>query len=177
MLRFIGFEHSPVNPRQRLPRQTRSGCRVNSIERGHALKVAPTGFCIQPLAIRLDSAAPFDWVVTSQVMIRRPTLRRLSSPRKTEAIKVACMKNAILPWVARGAPHRSPIIGNGFSSCRTGYVGIWSSAAGAVGHHRDRLHLGNDDRQPGGQRCDHKGHQGCQAFQPGQFDDAVCQRM
>ena len=36
-LRLIRFGHSPCTPRQRLPLQRRSGCRVNSNERGHAL--------------------------------------------------------------------------------------------------------------------------------------------
>ena len=33
VLRSIRFGHSPCTPRQRLPLQTRSGCRVNSNER------------------------------------------------------------------------------------------------------------------------------------------------
>ena len=72
------------------------------------LKAAPTGFCIQPLAIRIHSAEKLEPMATAQVAIRWPTLESLSQPKKNRPTKVASRKKAISPSMASGAPNTSP---------------------------------------------------------------------
>ncbi len=72
------------------------------------LKAEPTGFCIQPLAIRIQSAERFEPIATAQVTTRWPTFESLSQPKKKRPTKVASRKNAISPSIASGAPKMSP---------------------------------------------------------------------
>ena len=72
------------------------------------LKAAPTGFCIQPLAIRIHSAEKLEPMATAQVAARWPTLESLSQPKKNSPTKVASRKKAIRPSIASGAPKMSP---------------------------------------------------------------------
>ncbi|CFM62388.1 Uncharacterised protein [Bordetella pertussis] len=72
------------------------------------LNIAPTGFCIQPLAIRIQSAEKLVPNATSQVTTRWPTLDRRFQPKKNRPTKVASRKNAIRPSSASGAPKISP---------------------------------------------------------------------
>ena len=72
------------------------------------LNVAPTGFCIQPLAIRIHTAERFEPMATSQVTMRWPTFDSLPQPKKNRPTKVDSRKNAIRPSMASGAPKMSP---------------------------------------------------------------------
>jgi hypothetical protein len=71
-------------------------------------KRAPTGLCIQPFAIRIQSAEKLAPMPTSQVTTRWPTLESRSHPKKKIPTKVASRKNAIKPSSASGAPKMSP---------------------------------------------------------------------
>ena len=72
------------------------------------LNCAPTGFCIQPLAIRIHSADRLEPIATSQVTARWPSLLMRSQPKKNRPTKVDSRKNAIRPSIASGAPKMSP---------------------------------------------------------------------
>ena len=72
------------------------------------LNAAPTGFCIQPLAIRIHSAEKLEPMATSQVATRCCTLVMRSQPKKNRPTKVASRKKAIRPSIASGAPKMSP---------------------------------------------------------------------
>ena len=72
------------------------------------LNSAPTGFCIQPLAIRIQSAEKFEPRATAQVTSRCLTLDSRSQPKKKRPTRVASMKKAISPSRASGAPKMSP---------------------------------------------------------------------
>jgi hypothetical protein len=72
------------------------------------LKTEPTGFCIQPLAIRIQSAEKLEPSATAQVATRCPTFDSLSQPKKNSPTKVASRKKAISPSIASGAPKMSP---------------------------------------------------------------------
>ncbi len=72
------------------------------------LNSEPTGFCIQPLAMRIHSAERFEPSATSQVTARCCTLERRSQPKKNRPMKVDSRKNAISPSMASGAPKMSP---------------------------------------------------------------------
>ena len=72
------------------------------------LKRAPTGFCIQPLAIRIHSADRLVPSATSQVTTRWPHFDSRSQPKKNRPTKVASRKKAISPSIASGAPKMSP---------------------------------------------------------------------
>ena len=74
----------------------------------NGLNAEPTGFCIQPLAIRIHSADRLEPIATAHVTIRCPTLGSLSQPKKNSPTKVASRKNAISPSIASGAPKMSP---------------------------------------------------------------------
>ncbi|MNE11825.1 hypothetical protein D3C80_1045990 [compost metagenome] len=69
---------------------------------------APTGFCIQPLAIRIHKADKLEPSATSQVTTRCCTLESRSQPKKNRPMKVDSRKNAIRPSMASGAPKMSP---------------------------------------------------------------------
>ena len=72
------------------------------------LNTAPTGFCIQPLAIRIHSADRLVPSAISQVTVRCWTLLSRPQPKKNRPMKVASRKNAIRPSMASGAPKMSP---------------------------------------------------------------------
>ena len=81
---------------------------VTSMRMVSGLKRAPTGCCIQPLAIRIHSADRLEPSATSQVTARWDTLDSLSQPKKKRPMKVASRKKAISPSMASGAPKTSP---------------------------------------------------------------------
>ncbi|MNN83499.1 hypothetical protein D3C81_2005440 [compost metagenome] len=72
------------------------------------LNTAPTGFCIQPLAIRIHSADRLVPNAINQVTVRCCTLDSRPQPKKNRPMKVASRKNAIKPSMASGAPKMSP---------------------------------------------------------------------
>ena len=72
------------------------------------LKAAPTGCCIQPLAMRIHSAERFEPMATAQVVSRCWRGVSLSQPKKNSPTKVASRKKAISPSMASGAPKMSP---------------------------------------------------------------------
>ncbi len=73
-----------------------------------ALKWAPTGNCIQPLAINIHSADRLEPIASAQVAIRCCTLLSRSQAKKNNPMKVASRKKAIRPSIASGAPKMSP---------------------------------------------------------------------
>ena len=81
---------------------------VISIRMVIGLNSAPTGFCIQPLAIRIHMADRFEPIAIRKVTARCWRLVRRSQPKKNRPIKVDSKKNAISPSMARGAPNTSP---------------------------------------------------------------------
>ncbi len=81
---------------------------VISMRMVSGLNTAPTGFCIQPLAIRIHSAEKLVPSAISQVMVRCCTFDSRLQPKKNRPMKVASRKNAISPSIASGAPNTSP---------------------------------------------------------------------
>ncbi|MCY1514512.1 hypothetical protein D9M68_490570 [compost metagenome] len=81
---------------------------VISMRMVSGLKIDPTGFCIQPLAIRIHSAEKLVPKATSQVTARWLTLDIRFQPKKNRPTKVASRKKAISPSSASGAPKMSP---------------------------------------------------------------------
>ncbi len=73
-----------------------------------ALKAAPTGFCIQPLAIRIHSAERLVAKARNHVTTRCVTRETRSQPTKNKPTSVASRKNAISPSIASGVPNTSP---------------------------------------------------------------------
>ena len=72
------------------------------------LNSMPTGYCIHEFATKIhqaDMAAPMP---VSQVEARWNFLPTLFHPKNITATKVASMKNASMPSIARGAPKMSP---------------------------------------------------------------------
>ena len=72
------------------------------------LKCIPTGYCIHALAIRIQRAERVAPMIVSQVEAKWKRLLTLSQPKNITAIKVASIKNARIPSIARGAPKMSP---------------------------------------------------------------------
>ena len=72
------------------------------------LKAEPTGFCIQPLAIRIQSAEKFVPSAISHVTTQWARAESLSQPKKNSPTNVASRKKAIRPSMASGAPNTSP---------------------------------------------------------------------
>ena len=68
----------------------------------------PTGFCIQPLAMRIQSAERLVAVAISTVTARCCVLGSRFQPKKKMPINVDSRKNAISPSMASGAPKTSP---------------------------------------------------------------------
>ena len=68
----------------------------------------PTGCCIQALAIKIQRAERVAPMIVSQVEARWKRLLTLSQPKNITAIKVASIKKANIPSIARGAPKMSP---------------------------------------------------------------------
>ncbi len=56
------------------------------------LNTAPTGCCIQPLAIKIHSAERLEPIATSQVTVRWPSFGRRSQPKKKMPTKVEFQK-------------------------------------------------------------------------------------
>ena len=73
-----------------------------------ALNFAPTGFCIQALAIKIHNAERLLPIAISHVTIKCLTLLILSQPNKNNPTKVDSRKNAINPSIAKGTPKISP---------------------------------------------------------------------
>ena len=72
------------------------------------LNCAPTGCCIQALAMRIHSAERLEPRATRAVTARCPTRESRSQPKKNRPTNVASRKNAIRPSMASGAPKMSP---------------------------------------------------------------------
>ncbi len=72
------------------------------------LNSAPTGFCIQPLAIRIQSALRLVPMAISSVTSKCCVLGNRSQPKKNSPIMVDSRKKAIRPSIASGAPKMSP---------------------------------------------------------------------
>ena len=72
------------------------------------LKANPTGFCIQPLAIRIHRADRLEPSATMTVVSRCMGLDSFSQPKNMTPTKVASRKKAIRPSIASGAPKTSP---------------------------------------------------------------------
>ena len=72
------------------------------------LKTIPTGCCIQPLAMSIQSAERDAPNAVSQVDARWNPLLTLPQPNNITAMKVASMKKAKMPSMASGAPNMSP---------------------------------------------------------------------
>ena len=72
------------------------------------LNFMPIGYCIQPFAMRIQSALKFEPIATSQVEMRWNFLLTLSQPKNITAKNVASIKNASMPSIASGAPKMSP---------------------------------------------------------------------
>ncbi len=72
------------------------------------LKAAPTGFCIQPLAIRIHSAERLVPIAMSSVTSRWRWRDNRSQPKKNRPMKVDSRKNAMSPSIASGVPKMSP---------------------------------------------------------------------
>ncbi len=72
------------------------------------LKRAPSGYCIQALAIRIHSAERLEPSATRQVTMRWPMRDSRSQPKKNSPTKVDSRKNAMSPSIASGAPKISP---------------------------------------------------------------------
>ena len=68
----------------------------------------PTGFCIQPLAMRIHRAERLEPRATMNVTPRCASLESLSQPKNISPTNVASRKNAISPSMASGAPNTSP---------------------------------------------------------------------
>ena len=83
-------------------------CSFEVLRIASKLNSAPTGYCIQPLAIKIHSAEKFEPMATSQVAIRCFTFDILSQPKKNNPTKVDSKKKAIRPSMASGAPKISP---------------------------------------------------------------------
>ena len=81
---------------------------VTSMRIVSGLKAEPTGFCIQPLAIRIQSAEKLVPSAISQVTLICARGDSLSQPKKNSPTKVASRKKAIRPSMAKGAPNTSP---------------------------------------------------------------------
>ena len=81
---------------------------VTSMRMVSTLKRAPTGFCIQALAIRIHSAERLVANASRLVTIRCPSLDSRFQPKKNRPTKVASRKKAISPSIANGAPKMSP---------------------------------------------------------------------
>ncbi|MNR19005.1 hypothetical protein D3C85_1357680 [compost metagenome] len=81
---------------------------TTSIRMVSGLKAEPTGFCIQPLAIRIHRADRLVPRATMKVTNRCPTRGSLSQPKNMRPTKVASRKKAISPSMASGAPKMSP---------------------------------------------------------------------
>ena len=81
---------------------------VSSMRMVTGLNSAPTGFCIQALAIRIHSADRLDPSATRNVTPRCWTFPSRSQPKKNRPTKVDSRKNAIRPSSASGAPKMSP---------------------------------------------------------------------
>ena len=67
-----------------------------------------TGYCIHALAIRIQRAERVAPMIVSQVEAKWKRLLTLSQPKNITVIKVASIKNARIPSIARGAPKMSP---------------------------------------------------------------------
>ena len=72
------------------------------------LKLMPAGYCIHELATRIHQAERVAPVIVSQVEVRWKPLLTFSQPKNMMAMKVASMKKATMPSMARGAPKMSP---------------------------------------------------------------------
>ena len=72
------------------------------------LKRIPAGYCIQALAINIQRADRVAPMIVSQVEAKWKRLLTLSQPKNITAIKVASIKKAKIPSMARGAPKMSP---------------------------------------------------------------------
>ncbi|MCY1371812.1 hypothetical protein D9M69_589770 [compost metagenome] len=72
------------------------------------LNSAPTGFCIQPLAIRIHRAERLVPTAIRMVTIKCCVLESRSQPKKNRPIMVDSRKKAIRPSMASGAPKMSP---------------------------------------------------------------------
>ena len=72
------------------------------------LNSAPTGACIQPLAIRIHSADRLVPMAINVVTSKCCGLLRRSQPKKNRPIMVDSRKKAISPSIASGAPKMSP---------------------------------------------------------------------
>ena len=72
------------------------------------LNTAPTGCCIQPLAIRIHSAEKLVPTATISVVNKCPRFDMRSQPNTIMPTKVASRKKAISPSIASGAPKISP---------------------------------------------------------------------
>ncbi len=81
---------------------------ANSIRIVSWLKVAPTGSCIQPLAIRIQSAERLLPMASIIVTIRCAGFDSRSQPKKNRPTNVDSRKNAISPSTASGTPKMSP---------------------------------------------------------------------
>ena len=81
---------------------------IISLRTVSGLNVVPTGFCIQPLATRIQYAEMVAPMPVSQVDARWKRLETLFQPKNITAKKVASMKKARMPSMASGAPNMSP---------------------------------------------------------------------
>ena len=71
-------------------------------------KMEPTGFCIQPLATRIQRADRLEPIAVRKVTARCWRLVSRSHPRKNKPMNVDSRKKAIRPSMANGAPKMSP---------------------------------------------------------------------
>ncbi|MNF51281.1 hypothetical protein D3C84_325990 [compost metagenome] len=81
---------------------------VSSMRIVMGLNSAPTGFCIQPLAMRIQSAERLEPSATSAVTSRCWPRESLSQPKKKSPTRVDSRKKAISPSTASGVPKMSP---------------------------------------------------------------------
>jgi hypothetical protein len=81
---------------------------VTSMRIVSTLNTEPTGYCIQPLAIRIHSADRLLPIATSTVTTRCLTGESRSQPKKNSPTNVDSRKNAIRPSIASGVPKMSP---------------------------------------------------------------------
>ena len=68
----------------------------------------PAGYCIQPLAIKIQSAEREAPIIVNHVEAKWKRLLTFSQPKNMTAMKVDSMKKATIPSMASGAPKMSP---------------------------------------------------------------------
>ncbi len=86
----------------------RSAKLVSSMRMVTGLNSAPTGFCIQALATRIQRAERLEPSATRKVVSRWACLLKRFQPKKNRPTKVDSRKKAMRPSMASGAPKMSP---------------------------------------------------------------------